>query len=94
MLNIKGASEPNYMPNSSPNFVRKSAVNCLAELEGKAKIAMFECARRDMKVPLQTTLSILKELVEEGKIGSVALIEVNASTIREAARSRKSPQWK
>ena len=85
VLNIKGASEPTMMPNGSPDFVRKSVSNCLAQLGGKAKIAMFECARRDKRVPLETTLSTLKELVEEGKIGSVALSEVNAATIRQAA---------
>lgn len=86
VLNIKGASQPNFMPNGSPEFVRSSVSNCLAQLEGKAKIAMFECARRDMEIPLETTLNTLKSLVDEGQIGSVALSEVNANTIREAAK--------
>lgn len=47
---------------------------------------MFECARRDPKVPLKETLGALAELVDEGKIGGVALCEVSANTIREAAK--------
>ena len=86
VLNIKGALEPNFVPNGSPDFIRKSVSNCLVQLGNRGKIAMFECSRRDVKVPLETTLTALKELVDEGTIGSVALSEVNAATIREAAR--------
>ena len=46
---------------------------------------MYECARRDPSTPLKTTLETLAELVKEGKIGGVALREVNADTIKEAA---------
>ena len=50
---------------------------------------MFECARRDPNVPLAQTLGALAELVDEGKIGGVALSEVSADTIREAAQITK-----
>ena len=50
---------------------------------------MFESARRDPDVPLEQTLGALAELVKEGKIGGVALSEVNADTIREAAKITK-----
>ena len=85
VLNIKGASEPNFKPNGSPEFVRNSVSHCLAQLNGH-KINMFECARRDLNVPLETTLTTLKEMVEEGRIESVALSEVNARTIRDATK--------
>ena len=55
----------------------------------KGKIDMFECARRDPNVPLADTLLTLSELVDEGKIGGVALSEVSAATIREAANMTK-----
>lgn len=58
-------------------------------LGGKGKIDMFECARRDPNTPLEATLATLEELVKEGKIGGVALSEVNANTIREAAKVTK-----
>ena len=50
---------------------------------------MFECARRDPGAPLKETLGELAKLVEEGKIGGVALSEVSATTIREAAAITK-----
>lgn len=50
---------------------------------------MFECAHRDPNVPLEQTLGALAELGQEGKIGGVALSEVNADMIREAAKTTK-----
>ena len=50
---------------------------------------MFECARRDLETPLEQTLVALADLVKEGKIGGVALSEVNANTIRQAAKITK-----
>lgn len=55
----------------------------------RGRIDMFECARRDHSVKLEETLKTLEELVREGKIGGVALSEVSAKTIREAAAITK-----
>ncbi|KAI9725828.1 MAG: Pyridoxine 4-dehydrogenase [Chrysothrix sp. TS-e1954] len=89
ILCVKGASEPNLMPNGSPDFVAASIETCLKQLGGVAKIDMFECGRRDVKVPLDVTLSTLAKFVDEGKIGGVALTEVNAETIRQATKITK-----
>ena len=89
VLNVKGGLLPDLQPDGSPNFVRKSVENCLEMMGKRGKIDMFECARRDPKVSLEQTLGTLEELVKEGKIGGVALSEVNASTIREAAKITK-----
>ena len=89
VLNIKGAMRPNYQTDGSPQFVRESVENCLRMLGERGKIDMFECGRKDPKVPLEQTLGALAELVDEGKIGGVALSEVNAATIREAAKITK-----
>ncbi|KAL9130005.1 MAG: hypothetical protein Q9217_001689 [Psora testacea] len=86
VLNVKGATRPDMTPDGGPEFVRKSVENCLKMLGNKGRIDMFECARRDPNVPLKETLGALAELVDEGKIGAVALSEVNANTIREAAK--------
>ena len=86
VLNIKGATRPGLIPDGSPEYIRESVDNCLRMLGKKGKIAMFECARRDTKTPLDVTLSALAGLVQEGKIGGVALSEVSAVTIREAAK--------
>ena len=89
VLNIKGAMGPGMKPDGSPEYVRKSVENCLRMLGERGRIDMFECARRDPKVPLEKTLKALAELVDEGKIGGVALSEVNANTIRESAKITK-----
>lgn len=89
VLNIKGATRPGLQPDGSPEYVRASVENCLRMLGERGRIDMFECARRDPKVPLEKTLRALTELVDEGKIGGVALSEVSANTIREAAKITK-----
>jgi pyridoxine 4-dehydrogenase len=89
VLNIKRGARPNLQPDGSPEFVRESVEKCLEMLGGRGRIDMFECARKDPEVPLEKTLGVLKEMVEEGKIGGVALCEVSADTIREAVRITK-----
>jgi pyridoxine 4-dehydrogenase len=86
VINIKGSMKPNWTPDGTPENIRQSVENCVNALGPKAKIHMFECARRDMKVPLEAQITTLKTLAEEGRIESVALSEVNANTIREAAK--------
>ena len=85
ILNIKGALDPGMRVNASPEALRQSVERCVQMLGGKAKIDVFECARRDRNVPLESELSTLQGLVEEGLIGGIALSEVNAETIRKAA---------
>ncbi|KAL2047434.1 hypothetical protein ABVK25_011542 [Lepraria finkii] len=89
VLNIKGALRPGLIPDGSPHFVRQSVERCVEMLGGTAKIDMFECGRRDPNTPLETTLATLEELVQQGKIAGVALSEVNADTIRAAAKITK-----
>ena len=86
VLNIKGGLRPGMKPDGSPDFLRESIAKCLETLGPKGKIAMYECARRDPNTPLEQTLTALADLVKEGKIGGVALSEVSAKTIREAAK--------
>jgi pyridoxine 4-dehydrogenase len=90
VLNIKGGTRPDLHPDGSPEFVKKSVENCLAMMGPRGKIDMFECARRDPDIPLADTLNALAELVRKGKIGEVSLSEVNADTIREAAKVTKT----
>ena len=47
-------------------------------------IDIFECARVDPKVPIETSIKALAELVKEGKIRGVGLSEASANTIRKA----------
>lgn len=89
VLNIKGSARPDWTPDGDPEFVRQSVLRCLEMLGNRGKIDMFECARRDRNTPLEKTLGALAELVAQGKIGGVALSEVSAETIREAAKITK-----
>ncbi|MCJ1404659.1 hypothetical protein MMC11_007885 [Xylographa trunciseda] len=98
VLNVKGATRvllelgaklPTFEIDGSADFVRESVAHCLEMLGGRGRIDMFECARRDPKVSLEQTLGTLAALVDEGKIGGVALSEVSAKTIREAAEITK-----
>lgn len=89
VLNVKGGIKPDISPDGSPEFVKQSVLHCLEMLGPKGRIDMFECARRDRNVPLSDTLGALAGLVDAGKIGGVALCEVNAETIREAAKITK-----
>lgn len=87
VISMKGAARPNLAPDGSPENVRRSIDNCLAQLgPRKPHIEVFECARRDPSVPLATTFSVIeKEYIQTGKVGAIALSEVSAATIDEAA---------
>ena len=57
---------------------------------GLKKIDVFECARVDPDVPIETTLRFLdEEYVKKGLVGGIALSEVTAETIKRAAAVTK-----
>ncbi len=84
MLSIKGAFDMKTGPDGSVEGIRASVEEAVKVLGGAKTIDVFECARRDPNVPIETSVKILTELVEEGKIGGVGLSEVSAKTIRKA----------
>lgn len=84
VLSIKGAVDHTRSPTGSPDAIRASVEGALAVLAGSKTIDVFEMARVDPKVPIETSVKALAELVNEGKIGGVGLSEVNAATIRRA----------
>ncbi|KAH8676435.1 putative aldo/keto reductase [Tricladium varicosporioides] len=84
VLSIKGAYHPKEGPNGTPEGIRASveeAINVLPP--GIKPIDIFECARVDPKVPIETSIQALAELVREGKIRGVGLSEASANTIRK-----------
>jgi len=86
VISIKGAFDiPTARPDGSPEGVRKSVEACYEMLKGIKTIDIFECARVDPDVPIETTIKALAELVKEGKIGGIGLSEVNGNTVRRAA---------
>ena len=86
ILNIKGGNDEGLDPHGDEAFVRASVENCVRILDGKKKIDIFECARVDKNVPIETTISALAKLVQEGKIGGIGLSECNAQTIQRAVK--------
>ncbi|KAL4966405.1 aldo/keto reductase family protein [Aspergillus stella-maris] len=85
ILSIKGCYDlATHKPNGTPEGVRASVEIVLSVLDGVKKIDIFECARVDPNVPIETTIGALAELVSEGKIGGIGLSEVSAATIRRA----------
>ena len=89
VLSIKGGLDATMSPNGTAEGLKKSVDNCLALLNGKKKIDIFEMARVDKNVPLETSLKTLDKFVKEGKIGGVGLSEVGAATIKKAAAITK-----
>ena len=86
VLSIKGGLVKGKMrPDGSEKNVRRSVEDCLAVLDGKKTIDLFECARVDPNTPIEETIRALKALQDEGKIGGISLSEVRAETIRRAA---------
>ncbi|KAI0119867.1 Aldo/keto reductase [Daldinia grandis] len=84
VLSIKGAFGMKTGPDCSPEGIRASVEAALEVLGGTKTIDVFECARVDPKVPIETSVKALAELVKEGKIGGIGLSEVSANTIRKA----------
>ncbi|KAK4167858.1 putative pyridoxal reductase protein [Cladorrhinum sp. PSN259] len=83
-LSIKGAFSPKDGPDGSPEGIRASVDYAVKVLDGVKTIDVFELARVDPRVPIETSVQTLAELVQQGKIGGIGLSEVSAATIRKA----------
>ncbi|KAG8157971.1 hypothetical protein KVR01_012243 [Diaporthe batatas] len=85
VLSLKGAYEiRTQAPNGSPEGLRAAVEESLRVLDGVKTIDLFALARIDGKVPVETSVQVLAELIREGKIGSYGLSEVTSTTIRRA----------
>lgn len=85
VLSIKGGVVPGGLqPDGSKANVTRSIEECLAVLDGKKFLDLFECARVDVRVPLEETIGTIAEYVKAGKVGGISLSEVGANTIRKA----------
>ncbi|EDP56260.1 hypothetical protein KXX16_008457 [Aspergillus fumigatus] len=85
VLSIKGGLKPGELvPDGSEENICRSVDECLRVLDGKKTIDIFECARQDPNTTVEQTVTILAQLVKEGKIKGIGLSEVNAETIRRA----------
>ncbi|KAJ5527646.1 hypothetical protein N7513_011805 [Penicillium frequentans] len=87
VLSIKGGLKVGQLtPDGSEENIRRSVDECLKVLDGKKKVDIFECARQDKNFPVEHTVEVLAKCVKEGKIGGIGLSEVDAETIRRAAK--------
>lgn len=85
VLSLKGAYDlRSQTPDCSPEGLRAVVDEALRVLDGTKSIDLFECARVDPLVPIETTVEALAGLIREGKIGSYGLSEVSPATIRRA----------
>jgi pyridoxine 4-dehydrogenase len=85
VLSIKGGNKPGeFRPDGSEANIRRSVDACLKALDGTKSIDIFECARQDPNTTVEQSVTILAQLVKEGKIGGIGLSEVDAETIRRA----------
>ncbi|KAH7080468.1 NADP-dependent oxidoreductase domain-containing protein [Paraphoma chrysanthemicola] len=85
VLSIKGGIVPGQMkPDGSKAGVQRSIEECLRVLDGKKFLDLFECARVDLNVPIEDTVSYIAEYVKAGKVGGISLSEVGAKSIRKA----------
>lgn len=91
VLSMKGAMDlATHASDASPEGIRRSMDNMIAQLGGTKKIDLFSVSRRDKNTPLQTTIDVLqKEYIDTGKLGGFALSECSAETVREAAALTK-----
>ncbi|KAK0639387.1 hypothetical protein B0T16DRAFT_463070 [Cercophora newfieldiana] len=83
-LSIKGAFDREKGPDGSPEGIRASVDYALGVLDGVKTIDVFELARVDPSVPIETSVKALGELVQQEKVGVIGLSEVSAVTIRKA----------
>lgn len=91
VISMKGGAVPGtLMFDGSAENTRRSVDEIVSQLKGTIKVDLFECARRDPNVPLETTFGVLEnEYIKTGKIGGISLSEVSAKTIHEAVKVTK-----
>ena len=91
VLSVKAAYDVHQKRGvGSPESVKKELDHVLDQLKGIKSVDVFECARVDPDVPIETTLKFIdEEYVKKGLVGGIALSEVTAATIRRAAKVTK-----
>ena len=79
-----GATEAEWFALGRPEFLRMSCETSLRRL-GVERIDLFQLHRIDPQVPRDEQFGLLRDLVDEGKVGAVGLSEVTVEEL-EAAR--------
>ncbi|KAJ7218574.1 NADP-dependent oxidoreductase domain-containing protein [Mycena pura] len=74
---------PDHSINGSPEHVHEAAASSLKKLSVET-IDLYFLHRADPKIPIETTVGAMAELVKEGKVRYLGLSEVSAATLRRA----------
>ncbi|KAG9308800.1 NADP-dependent oxidoreductase domain-containing protein [Chiua virens] len=85
-LSIKGGvrfeSGKPQGPDCSPEVLTRS-VNLINEkLRGTKRLDLYECARVDLNVPVEVSITALAKLKSEGKLDHIGMSECSAETLR------------
>ncbi|KAE9397434.1 Aldo/keto reductase [Gymnopus androsaceus JB14] len=86
-LSVKGAMSfagGKIAPDCSMEGLRRSVDNIQKELGPIKKLDLFQPARIDRNVPVETLMNNLVALLKEGKFSHIGLSECNANTLRKA----------
>ncbi|KIK69358.1 hypothetical protein GYMLUDRAFT_214481 [Collybiopsis luxurians FD-317 M1] len=86
-LSVKGALQwrgHQPTPDCSIEGLRKSVDNIIKELGPIKKLDLFQPARIDRSLPIETIMDNLVTLLKEGKFSHIGLSECLASTLRKA----------
>ena len=88
---IKGGMNPKtHQPDASPENTRRTLDDSISQLKGRAKMTLFEFARRDPAHHMKEVFTLIdREYIQTGKIGGLSLSEVRAETIHEAVKYTK-----
>ncbi|QRV86074.1 aldo/keto reductase family protein [Ceratobasidium sp. AG-Ba] len=91
-LSVKGAltfTPEGPVLDSSEAGIERSITNITEKLGPNKKVDLFECARVDPKVPIETVIAALNKYVEAGKIGAIGMSECSADTLSRAGKIGK-----
>ncbi|KAM0252051.1 hypothetical protein ACHAP5_001376 [Fusarium lateritium] len=90
VLTTKGGLGPNYTPLGTKEGTRQSIESSLKTLGPVGRIGSFAVARKDSNADYEDdTLTTINQYVQEGKIDGISCSEVNADTLRSAAKKFK-----
>ena len=71
-----------------PEMIRRNCEDSLARLQTDV-IDLYYLHRWDKRVPIEESIGALSDLVKEGKVKTIGMSEVSATTIRNAHRVHK-----
>ncbi|KAL2203400.1 Aldo/keto reductase [Sarocladium strictum] len=78
------ATESGIVADSSPEYCRECIDRSLTRL-GVDQIDLYYIHRVDPAIPIEKTMEVMAELVQQGKIKYVGLSEISSATLRRAA---------